>query len=52
MKKALFFAGLAAAALSFVGCNKEADFAVNGAPFEIVLNTADTRTVNEGMDTK
>lgn len=53
MRKSLFFAGLAAAAtLSFVGCNKEADLAGNGTPFEIVLNTLDTRTVNDGMDTK
>ena len=52
MKKALFFAGLAAATLSFVGCNKEADFAGNGTPIEIVLNTVDTRTVNNGLETK
>ncbi len=52
MKKALFFAGLAAAALSFVGCNKEADYAGNGTPIEIVLNTVDTRTVNDGLETK
>ena len=52
MKKALIFAGLAAATLSFVGCNKEADVAVKGTPFEIVLNTVDTRTVNDGMNTK
>lgn len=52
MKKALFFAGLAAATLSFVGCNKEADYAGNGTPIEIVLNTVDTRTVNEGLETK
>ena len=46
MKKALFFAGLAAAALSFVGCNKEADHAgKTGKPFQVVLNTVDTRTV-------
>ena len=51
MKKALFFAGLAAATLAFVGCNKEADLAGNGTPFEIVLNTVDTRTVNNGMNT-
>lgn len=51
MKKALFFAGLAAASLSFVACNKEADFAGNGTPFEIQLSTVDTRTVNNGMNT-
>ena len=52
MKKAFFFAGLAAAALTFVGCNKEADYAGNGTPVEIVLNTVDTRTVNNGLETK
>ena len=45
MKKALIFAGLAAATLSFVGCNKEADIAVKDAkPFQVVLNTSETRT--------
>ena len=52
MRKAFVFAGLAAATLSFVGCNKEADYAGNGTPFEIVLNTVDTRTVNNGMNTE
>ena len=51
MKKALLFAGLAAAALSFVGCNKEADLAGNGKKVEIVLSNVDTRTVNDGMST-
>ena len=51
MKKALFFAGLAAAALSFVGCNKEADLAPNGKSVEIVLTDAQTRTVNDGLTT-
>ena len=46
MRKSLFFAGLAAAALTLVGCNKEADFAgKTGKPFQVVLNTVDTRTV-------
>ena len=51
MKKAFFFVGLAAAALSFVGCNKEADLAGNGRKAEIVLSNVDTRTVNDGMST-
>ena len=51
MKKALFFAGLAAAALSFAGCNKEADLAGNGTPVRIVLTNPDTRTVNDGLKT-
>ena len=51
MKKVLFFAGLAAAALSLTGCNKEADLAVSGKKVEIVLSNVDTRTVNDGMST-
>lgn len=51
MKKALFFAGLAAATLSFVGCNKEADFYGRNDRFEIVLNTPETRTAIDGMNT-
>ena len=51
MKKALLFAGLAAAALSFVGCNKEADLAPKSKSVEIVLTDAQTRTVNDGMST-
>ena len=51
MKKALFFAGLAASLL-FVGCNKEADFAGNGRPVGITLSDALTRTVNDGLATK
>ena len=51
MKKALLFAGLAAAALSFVGCNKEADLAPQSKSVEIVLTDAQTRTVNDGMST-
>ena len=53
MKKALLFAGLAAAALSFVGCNKEADIqGPRATTYEVILNTEDTRTVNQGMSTK
>ena len=53
MKKSLLFAGLAAATLSIVGCNRETDFRdLDGRPVEIVLNTPDTRTVNDGMSTK
>ena len=51
MKKALFFAGLAAASLAFVGCNKEADFYGRNDRFEIVLNTEETRTAIDGMNT-
>lgn len=51
MKKALIFAGLAAATLSLVGCNKETDLAVSGKKVEIVLSNVDTRTVNDGMST-
>ena len=53
MRKSLFFAGLAAATLAFVGCNKEADVrGLDGVPVEIVLSNVDTRTVNDGMATK
>lgn len=52
MKKSLLFAGLAAATLAFVGCNKEAELPSVGGDFEIVLNTVDTRTVNDGLSTK
>ena len=53
MKKALFFASLLAAALSFVGCNKEAEFfGRNGRKMQIVLSNVDTRTVNNGLATK
>ena len=51
MKKSLLFAGLAAATLSITGCNKEADFFGQGKAFEVILNTEDTRTVNNGMQT-
>ena len=52
MKKALFFAGLAAATLTFVGCNKEADYAGHGRKVEIVLSDVATRTINSGMSTE
>ena len=53
MKKSFFFAGLAAA-LSLVGCNKEADVkGLDAMPFEVVLNFEETRTVTEdGIHTK
>ena len=52
MKKVLFFAGLAAAALSLVGCNKETDVkGLDARPVEIILSQVDTRTVNNGMAT-
>ena len=53
MKKVLFFAGLATAVLSLVGCNKEADFfGRSGHKMQIVLTDAETRTVNDGLATK
>ena len=53
MKKFLLFAGLAATALSFVGCNKEAEVRGLGKKTaELILTTVDTRTVNDGMNTK
>ena len=53
MKKVLFFAGLAAAVLSLVGCNKEADFfGHDGRKMQIVLTDVETRTVNDGLSTK
>lgn len=53
MKKSLFFAGLAFAALSLAGCNKETDVPdLDGRPVDIILATPDTRTVNDGMSTK
>jgi hypothetical protein len=51
MRQSLFFAGLAAVALTLVGCNKEADLAPNGKSVEIVLTDAQTRTVNDGLTT-
>ena len=51
MKKSLLFAGLAAASLLFVGCNKEAEFKGDDGDFQVILNTEDTRTVNDGMHT-
>ena len=52
MKKALFFAGLAAASLAFVGCNKEADLAPNATQFQVSLGFDETRTVTtDGIHT-
>lgn len=52
MKKAFFFAGLAAAVLSFAGCNREADVPGHGGrEVQIVLSDVNTRTVNEGLST-
>ena len=53
MKKLLLFAGLAAATLSFVGCNKqEVEVPENNDKFAIRLVTPETKTVNDGMSTK
>lgn len=53
MKKLLLFAGLAAATLSFVGCNKqEVEVPENAGKFAIRLVTPETKTVNDGMSTK
>jgi uncharacterized protein YjdB len=53
MKKSLLFAGLAAATLSFAGCNKEADVkGLDATPMGIILTDASTRTVNDGLSTK
>jgi hypothetical protein len=53
MKKLLLFAGLAAATLSFVGCNKqEADYAGNDGKFTIRFVTPETKTTNDGLSTK
>lgn len=52
MKKAFFFAGLAAAVLSLAGCNREADVPGHGGrKVQIVLSDVDTRTVNDGLST-
>ena len=52
MKRALLFAGLVAATLASVGCNKEVNPVVNSRITEIVLNNGDTRTVNDGVSTR
>lgn len=57
MKKIFSLAGiLAAAAMTLVGCAEEidqpnVDFGA-GVPFELTANTADTKTVNDGLATK
>lgn len=59
MKKTLFYVGTALAiVISLVGCNKEAELIDNnvdvkeGTPFSIIASPEETRTVNDGMDTK
>ena len=57
MKKQIFSLGLMlAAAFTLTNCVKEIDSPVQepvaGYPFEIVANTVDTKTVNDGMSTK
>ena len=53
MKKLLLFAGLTAATLSFVGCNKqEADYAGNDGKFTIRFVSPETKTTNDGLSTK
>ena len=52
MKRTLLFAGLAVAALSFVGCNKqESDSAGNDSQVAIRLVTPETKTVNTDWST-
>ncbi len=58
MKKTLFYAGAALAMVfSLNSCNKEIENPnenndKKGIPFEIVANPVETRTENDGMDTK
>ena len=59
MKKTLFFAGLALAMVfSLVSCNKEIENSIvnngvkEGSSFEIIATPVQTRTENDGMDTK
>lgn len=59
MKKTLFFAGLALAMVfSLNSCNKEIENTIvnngvkEGTPFEIIATPVQTRTENDGMDTK
>lgn len=59
MKRTLLYVGAALAmAISFAGCNKEAELIDNnvdvkeGIPFSLIANPVETRTVNDGMDTK
>lgn len=59
MKRAFFFAGLALAMVfSLNSCNKEIENTIpnngvkEGTPFEIIATPVQTKTVNDGMDTK
>ena len=59
MKRAFFFAGLALAMVfSLNSCNKEIENTIanngvkEGTPFEIIATPLQTRTANDGMDTK
>ena len=59
MKKTLFFADLALAMVfSLVSCNKEIENSIvnngvkEGSSFEIIATPVQTRTENDGMDTK
>ena len=59
MKRAFFFAGLALAMVfSLNSCNKEIENTIasngekEGIPFEIIATPVQTRTANDGMDTK
>lgn len=55
MKKTIFAIGLAITAISFVGCNELETIGnkelKNGQPFEIVANSIDTKTSNDGLST-
>ena len=52
MKRTLLFAGLAVAALSFVGCNKqEVDVAGNDSQVTVHFVMPETRTTNKGLST-
>ncbi len=58
MKKTIFSLGvIAAAAISLVSCQKEISApdespVVKGTPFEIIATSADTKTVNNGLETE
>ena len=55
MKKSILIAGLSLAALSFVSCQKEevrSESSVSEPNFTLFAQTADTKTSNEGLNTK
>lgn len=58
MKKTIYSLGvIAAAAISLVSCQKEISApdenpVVKGTPFEIIATSADTKTVNNGLETE